>query len=109
VPEAQQLAHGRVASMIADTITNQDRHRDWVLLNIATLFGYFGLFVAGWAAWWGLGGASARTRVAIAAGGVAIAAVAFAAQWFPPYRAKWSSIPPAGPFTPTRVRPRGPA
>lgn len=100
VPEAQQLAHGRVAPMIVDTLTNKDRHRDWVLVNIATLCGYFGLFVVGWASWWGLRGASTRTRAAIAAGGVAIAAIAFAAQWFPPYRANMVLDPAGiGPFT----------
>jgi hypothetical protein len=86
VPEAQQLAHGRLYPMILKAFTNEERHGEWVILNVLTLFGYFGLFTVGWALWWGWGGVPRRTRVAIAIGGIAIAAIALAIGWLPPYR-----------------------
>jgi hypothetical protein len=86
LPEAQRFTQGRLVPMILKAFTNEDRHGEWVILNVITLLGYFGLFSVGWGLWWGWGGVSRKPRLAIAAGGIAIAAVALAAGWLPPYR-----------------------
>jgi 4-amino-4-deoxy-L-arabinose transferase-like glycosyltransferase len=84
VPEAQQYLQGRVVPAILKTLTNEDRYAVWVALNVATLAGYLGLFVAPWALWrgallrggerWGLLGAAALAGFMLASG------------WLPPFR-----------------------
>jgi hypothetical protein len=100
VPEAQEAVHGRILPMILKIFTNEDRHGEWVVLNVLTLFGYFGLFSAGWMLWWGWGGMGRRTRIAVVAAGVLIAAVALAIDWLPPYRKNFVfDAAGIGPFT----------
>jgi hypothetical protein len=86
VPEAQRFQHGRLVPMLLKAFANEDRHGEFVVLNLFTIFGYLGLFSVGWGAWWGLRGASRGARTAVVLGGVAIAAIALAFGWLPPYR-----------------------
>jgi hypothetical protein len=100
VPEAQQAVHGRIFPMILKIFTNEERHGEWVVLNVLTLFGYFGLFSAGWMLWWGWGGMGRRTRTALMAGGAVVAAIALAIDWLPPYRKNFVfDAAGIGPFT----------
>jgi hypothetical protein len=86
VPLAQQYAHGRVLPLIGQALRNERRHGEVVLLNIASVAGYLGLFTAGWAAWRGFQGEAARVRRVVLAGAVVLAAFALAWPWLPPYR-----------------------
>jgi hypothetical protein len=72
--------------MILKALTNEERHGEFVILNFLTIFGYFGLFVVGWAAWWGFREASRAVRRFVIFGGVAIAVTVVAFGWLPPYR-----------------------
>jgi 4-amino-4-deoxy-L-arabinose transferase-like glycosyltransferase len=100
VPEAQELGQGRLFPMLLKVFTNEDRHGEWVVLNVLTLFGYFGLFSVGWALWWGWSGIPRGTRIAIVIGGIAIAAIALTIGWLPPYRTNMVfDAAGIGPFT----------
>ena len=81
------LLHGRVVSMSLQALRNESGVIPWILANFATLPAYLGFFAIGWLAWWGMSGAKAIGKVAVIAGGIAIAIAAFALGWFPPYRA----------------------
>jgi hypothetical protein len=85
-PEAHRWQYGRLVPMILKAFTNEDRHGEFVILNLLTIFGYLGLFSVGWAAWWGLRGATRRARRIVILGGVAIALITLANGWLPPYR-----------------------
>jgi hypothetical protein len=62
--------------------------------------GYLGLLFAGWAAWWGMGGATRATRAVVVYGGIALAVVALAFAWLPPYREHFViDAAGIGPFT----------
>ena len=88
-PTGHREAHGRLVTMTLKALTNQDGITYWVLGNVAAIPGYLGLFAIGWLAWWGAKGASPIERRAIVVGGTAIAMMAFAFGWFPPYREMW--------------------
>jgi hypothetical protein len=81
------LLHGRVVSMSLQALRNEGGVLPWILANFATLPAYLGFFAIGWLAWWGMGGTNPIHRIAVIAGGIAIAIAAFALGWFPPYRA----------------------
>jgi hypothetical protein len=88
-PTGHREAHGRLVTMTLKALTNQDGITYWVLGNAAAIPGYLGCFAIGWLAWWGVSGASRAQKASIVAGGAAIALLAFAASWFPPYREMW--------------------
>jgi 4-amino-4-deoxy-L-arabinose transferase-like glycosyltransferase len=100
VPEAQRMQHGHLVPMILKIFSNEDRHGEFVVLNFLTIFGYLGLFSVGWAAWWGLRGATRRLRGIVVLAGVAIAVIALANGWLPPYRPNHVIDPTGiGPYT----------
>ena len=86
LPEAQQAAHGRVLPTFLKIFTNDEGKGGRALVNLVTLCGYLGLFSFGWALWRGAEAMTGRTRVAIVAGGAALAGLALALVWLPPYR-----------------------
>jgi hypothetical protein len=86
IPIGQTVAHGRLLPMALKALANDENTAVLVLWNAAGIVGYLGLFAAGWIVWC-IAGAPTRTRGLVIAGGVAVAALAFAAEWFPPYRA----------------------
>ena len=88
-PTGHREAHGRLLTMTLKALTNRDGITYWVLGNVAAIPGYLGCFAIGFLAWWGATGADRREKAAIVAGGVAIAVLAFAFGWFPPYREMW--------------------
>jgi hypothetical protein len=85
VPSGQRMLHGRLVPMAVATLTDA-RQFAWAASNAVSIAGYLGLFSVGWFAWWGMRGASAGTRIVIAAGGALIACAALAASWLAPYR-----------------------
>lgn len=100
IPEAQQYLHGRVVPLLIRIILGEDGYRAYAGWNMAAIAGYLGLFVAGWFAFWGMGGATLRTRVLVLAGGAVIALLALAHDWLPPYL-EWQLVDAAGigPYT----------
>lgn len=85
VPTSQQYAHGRVLPMLLMVIRDEGGMRAWLVSNLVSIAGYLGLFLVGWAAWWGIRSASHRARVAVLCTAVALAATALALGWLPPY------------------------
>ena len=84
VPEAQEYLQGRVLPAILKTLVNENRYAVWVAVNVATLAGYLGLFIAPWALW---RGALTRGRERWALLGAAgLAAFMLASGWLPPFR-----------------------
>ena len=106
VPEAQQYIQGRVLPAIGKLLRNENHYALWVWLNIVTIGGYLGLFLAPWALWRGAltrGGG----RWLLLVGG-ALIAVFFLIGWLPPYR-RHNMIDAAGigPFMLYDAQPRG--
>ncbi|MEO8134619.1 MAG: hypothetical protein ABI831_11650 [Betaproteobacteria bacterium] len=86
IPSAQQYAHARVLPMILKIIKGEEGLRFWAVLNLVSIAGYLGLFTVGWAAWWGMRGATRRAQLAVLGAALVLAAIAIAFGWLPPYR-----------------------
>lgn len=86
VPAAQQFAHGRVLPLLLKVIRDEGGMRAWLVSNLESIAGYLGLFLVGWAAWWGIRGASRRARVTVLCTAVALSAAVLALGWLPPYQ-----------------------
>jgi len=87
VPEMQRMAHGRVVKMAVGVATNEPGLIRWAAGNLGTIFGYLGLFSAGWIAWWGVRADPPARRRLILGGGFVVTALSLAGGWLPPYRA----------------------
>lgn len=100
IPASQSYGHGRVFRFALEIARGDGVMRAWALSNVVSIGGYLGLFLVGWAAWWGIGGKSRRLRGALVLAGIALSIVALLADWLPPYRAN-NVIDRAGigPFT----------
>ena len=100
VPEGQRMLVGRLVPMAWAIVTNESGLRSIGIANALSFAGYAGFFAVGWIAWGGLQGVPRRARWIVVAGGGALAAVALATGWLPPYNAN-NVIDPAGigPFT----------
>ncbi len=86
VPEAQRVAHGRVFPLLMKALSGEEEHVTRVASNVASIAGWLGLLFAGWAAWWGMRGASPVARRVAFAIFALIAVLSFALDWRPPYR-----------------------
>jgi hypothetical protein len=86
IPEMQRMAHGRVVRMAAGVLTNEAGLVRWAAGNFGSIFGYLGLFSAGWIAWWGVRAEPPVRRQLILGGGFVIMALSLAGGWLPPYR-----------------------
>ena len=87
MPTGMATAQGRLLPLVRKALLDEEGHGRWVLANAATIAGYLGLFLAGWAAWWGCGGARTRRARLVILAGFALALACIAAGWLPPYRA----------------------
>ena len=84
VPEAQTYIEGRVLPAVLLFLRNENRYAEWVVSNAASIAAYLGLFVAPWALWRGmLLRSKQRWGLPVVA---ALAVVALASGWLPPYR-----------------------
>jgi hypothetical protein len=86
VPEMQRMAHGRVVKMAMGVATNEPGLVRWAAGNLATIFGYLGLFTAGWIAWWGVRAEPPARRALVLGGAFVVMALSLAGGWLPPYR-----------------------
>jgi hypothetical protein len=85
VPAAQVYAHGRVFPLLLKVFRDESGMLAFVVDNLASMVGYLGLFLVGWAVWWGMRSASRQARITFCAG-IALAGIGLAVGWLPPYQ-----------------------
>jgi Dolichyl-phosphate-mannose-protein mannosyltransferase len=100
VPDTQQQVYAMVAGSLWKAITGAEGYGGNVLDNFLTIGGYVGLFLAGWALWWGMRGATPTVRALVVCSGALIAVVALTFDWLPPYHRNFTiEAAGIGPFT----------
>jgi len=100
VPEAQQQVYAMFAGSFWKVATGTEGYRGHVIDNALTLGGYIGLFIVGWALWWGMRGATHTVRTLVLCTGASIAVVALTFGWLPPYHRNMTiEAAGIGPFT----------
>ena len=108
VPETQHQVYEMIVGSLWNAVVGVEGSRANVLDNVLTLGGYVGLFLFGWALWWGMRGASPAVRASVLFAGAAIAIVALTFDWLPPYRRNFTiESAGIGPFTLYDGLPRG--
>src|SRR5262249_40537826 len=86
-PEMQRIVNERLAQMTIALPPNEPGLVRWAAGNLGTMFGYLGLFIAGWIAWWGVRAEPPARRIVILGGGFVVMALSLSGGWLPPYRA----------------------
>ena len=100
VPEAQQQVYAMFAGSFWKVVSGTEGYRGHVIDNALTLGGYIGLFMVGWALWWGMRGATRTVRTLVLCTGASIAVVALTFGWLPPYHRNMTiEAAGIGPFT----------
>src|SRR4029453_2631539 len=99
-PGTQREVYGMVVTSFWNVFIGTEGYRGRVIDNALTLGGYIGLFLVGWALWWGMGRATRTVRGWVVGAGALIAIIALTFDWLPPYHRNFTiEAAGIGPFT----------
>jgi hypothetical protein len=99
-PGTQREVYGMVVTSFWNVLIGAEGYRGRVIDNALTVGGYVGLFLVGWALWWGMGGATRIVRGWVVGTGALIAVIALTFDWLPPYHRNFTiEAAGIGPFT----------
>lgn len=85
VPNAQRISNDRILPLLFQALFGENDRRQAVLINIITMIGYLGLFIAAWAAWWGARADNWKSRLYWTVLLIFVGVGTLGTGWIPPY------------------------